>query len=109
MNHVNDRFSFRNWFYKATPVVNDTIFSVNEFPQDKTQIGKISAYDPENESLSYSIISGNNQNIFSIDYEGNIVVENGSLLDYEIKNSYLGAGIIQKNFELLGEIKYTDS
>jgi endonuclease/exonuclease/phosphatase family metal-dependent hydrolase len=87
------------------PVVNDTIFSVNEFPQDKTQIGKISAYDPENESLSYSIISGNNQNIFSIDYEGNIVVENGSLLDYEIKNSYLlviqvSDGELKKNLQL---------
>jgi endonuclease/exonuclease/phosphatase family metal-dependent hydrolase len=71
------------------PVANDTIFSVNEFPQDKTQIGKISAYDPENESLSYNIISGNNQNIFSIDDEGNMVVEHGSLLDYDLKNSYL--------------------
>ena len=49
------------------PLVSDTAFNINEFPSDGIIIGKIISQDPENDPLSYSIISGNDQNIFSID------------------------------------------
>ena len=52
------------------PLVSDTAFNINEFPSDGIIIGKIISQDPENEPLSYSIISGNDQNIFSIDNDG---------------------------------------
>ena len=71
------------------PVVSDTVFQVNEFSDDGITIGKINAQDPENETLSFSILSGNDQNIFSIDDEGNVIVQNGNLIDYDNKNFFL--------------------
>ena len=38
------------------PVVSDTVFQVNEFSDDGITIGKINAQDPENETLSFSIL-----------------------------------------------------
>ena len=88
------------------PVVSDTVFQVNEFSDDGITIGKINAQDPENETLSFSILSGNDQNIFSIDDEGNVIVQNGNLIDYDNKNFFLlvvqvSDGILKSNLQLI--------
>lgn len=88
------------------PVVNDTIFSLNEFPEDGYVIGRVEASDPDNDSLTFNIISGNEQNIFLIDEYGNIIVQNGSLIDYDNVNSFLlvvqvSDGELQSNMQLL--------
>tara|TARA_B100000886_G_C20426752_1_gene494518 strand:+ start:5196 stop:6728 length:1533 start_codon:yes stop_codon:yes gene_type:complete len=90
----------------SPPLVSDTMFQVNEFSDDGIIIGKIIAEDPENDTLSFSILSGNDQNIFSIDQEGNITVEEGTLIDYDNKNFFLlvvqvSDGILKSNLQLI--------
>ena len=63
----------------TAPIVNDTIFNIDEFPNDGILVGQIVSQDLENDSLSYSIISGNDQNIFFINDEGNVIVSDGEL------------------------------
>ncbi len=71
------------------PIVRDTTLSVTESAANSTPIGGISAFDPDGDQLTYSIISGNTDSIFEIDpYSGEISVADNSSLDYETTNSY---------------------
>ena len=88
------------------PLVSDTAFNINEFPNDGIIIGKIISQDPENDPLSYSIIFGNDQNIFSIDNDGNVIVSDGKLIDYDVDNSFLlviqvSDGVLKSNLQLI--------
>ena len=89
----------------TAPIVSDTIFNIDEFPNDGILVGQIISQDPENDSLSYSIISGNDQNIFSINDEGNVIVLDGKMIDYDINNSFLlviqvSDGVLKSNLQL---------
>lgn len=64
-----------------TPVVNDSIFNVAENTSISSEIGKLNASDPENNTLTYSISSGNNDGIFSINVEGKLKLEKN--VDFE--------------------------
>jgi hypothetical protein len=68
------------------PVVNDATYSIQENASISTEIGKLDASDPENDDLSYSITSGNEDGIFSISSEGIVILE--SSVDYEDITSY---------------------
>tara|TARA_B100000941_G_scaffold100175_1_gene70013 strand:- start:3021 stop:4553 length:1533 start_codon:yes stop_codon:yes gene_type:complete len=88
------------------PVVNDTIFFLNEFPQDNQVVGRIQAYDPDNDLLTFNIISGNDQNIFSIDDNGDIIVLDGGLVDYDFIEFFLlvvqvSDGDLKSNLQLI--------
>ena len=72
-----------------SPTASDTVFTLNENPDDNTIVGSILASDVDGDSLIYEIISGNDQNIFSISNNGEISVNNGSLIDYDNYQSFI--------------------
>ncbi|WP_066067107.1 cadherin domain-containing protein [Neobacillus soli] len=71
------------------PGLTDTTFTVNENAQTGTTVGTLAADDPDGDSLSYSILSGNTDKVFDLNpATGEIKVANGSLLDFETTTSY---------------------
>ena len=71
------------------PIANDTLFYVNETPDNNSLVGELVASDPDGDTLSYSIISGNNNDIFKIDDNGNILIKDGSQIIYEDYTSFV--------------------
>jgi hypothetical protein len=64
-------------------------FSIGENPHEGASVGTIQGTDPENDALTYKIISGNESDAFTIDeLTGEITIANGKKLDYETQNSY---------------------
>ncbi|MFS0862184.1 cadherin domain-containing protein [Fredinandcohnia sp. 179-A 10B2 NHS] len=71
------------------PVVEDATFSINENEDTGTLVGVVTASDADGDSLFYEIISGNEDGVFSINSStGEIVIKDGSLLDYETTTTY---------------------
>lgn len=68
-----------------TPEIDDQNFSIEENSGDYTILGTITASDPDaGQVLSFSIISGNNDNAFTVDPStGELSVSNSTALDYE--------------------------
>jgi hypothetical protein len=71
------------------PVVSDTIFTISENPNNGVVIGKLNAFDPDNDLLSYNILSGNDEEIFQISQSGHILVKEGSYINYDNYQSFL--------------------
>jgi len=66
------------------PVINDQSFSLPENSPSGTLIGKINASDPDaSQTLSWSILSGNTSGAFSLQQDGNLLVNNASMMDFE--------------------------
>ena len=89
-----------------SPVGNDTIFNLNEFPNDNTLVGKVLATDPDGDDITYSIISGNEENFFNIDNEGEIFVSNGNTLSYESFKEFVlivevSDGLLKENIQVV--------
>jgi hypothetical protein len=81
VNNVNDN----------VPVVNDTTFSIDEHSDPGTIIGTVIAKDDDGDlnPLTYSIISGNDNNTFQIDNFSGIITLNSDVdLDYETREVY---------------------
>lgn len=72
-----------------SPVVNDTIFNVNENPDNNLLVGQIEASDPDGDSISFSIVSGNDNDIFVIDNDGKLIIKNGELIKYDDYQSFI--------------------
>jgi len=73
----------------GAPVINNQTFMVNENSPNGTTVGTVVATDPNNQPLTYSIISGNSNNTFSINpTTGVISVQNTSALNYEAQPAY---------------------
>ena len=71
------------------PAADDTSLNVDENAENGTIVGNLPASDPDGQSMTYSILSGNTSNIFSLHAAtGEIKVADGSLLDYETTKSY---------------------
>ena len=73
------------------PVVSDTIFYIFENSDTGAVVGQIIATDDDGDlnPLTYSIISGVDNNSFLIDStSGNLLVNSYAVLDYEIQNEY---------------------
>ena len=68
------------------PMIADQTFSINEHSSDGTVIDQIVAMDYGDRSLSYSILSGNDDSLFALSTSGELTV-NGNL-DYESRMSY---------------------
>ncbi|NLB63588.1 MAG: cadherin repeat domain-containing protein, partial [Fibrobacter sp.] len=66
------------------PEVNEEFdFSVYENSEPKTVVGKVKATHEKNDSLTYAIVDGNELGTFSIDSNGQILVEKKENLDFE--------------------------
>ena len=81
---------FQMWFWvdpppNRPPTVNPGNFSVAENAANGTEVGTVSASDPDvGDVLSYAIIGGNTSNAFAIDgTTGLITVNQSSELDFE--------------------------
>ncbi len=70
------------------PSASGGAFSVDENSPDGTVIGAVSASDPDADTLSYEIISGDTDKVFAVDGAGKITVNNSSRLDYEASAVY---------------------
>lgn len=65
-----------------SPMVQEFSFTLDEGSLDGTIVGSINTTDPENNPLTYSIVSGNVDNAFSINNYEEIIVENSSVLKF---------------------------
>ncbi|MBK9356489.1 MAG: cadherin domain-containing protein [Bacteroidales bacterium] len=72
------------------PVIANQSFSVNENAAYGIQVGTVAATDPNvGQTLTYSIISGNSNNVFAINTtNGNLVVNNPLALNFEYIPAY---------------------
>lgn len=71
------------------PVAADTTFTVNENAAAGTTVGTLQANDADGQPLNYRILSGNTNNVFTLNAgTGEITIQNGSLLDFETTTSY---------------------
>ena len=89
-----------------SPEGNDTIFNLNEFPNDNTLVGKVLAADPDGDDITYSIISGNEENFFNINNEGEIFVSNGNTLSFESYKEFVlivevSDGLLKENIQVV--------
>ncbi|MDR6121340.1 LPXTG-motif cell wall-anchored protein [Bacillus sp. SLBN-46] len=72
------------------PVVGDKVFGVDENSGNGTAVGTVTGTDADGDTLSYSLVSGNETGAFAINSAtGEIMVADGSLLDYEAKTTYV--------------------
>ncbi|KAK3585847.1 hypothetical protein CHS0354_038374 [Potamilus streckersoni] len=62
--------------------------TVCENASEGTTVLSVSAIDPDDATVSFSIWSGNTRNVFAIDTAGNIVVQDTISLDYETTSFY---------------------
>ncbi|APZ96405.1 Serine-aspartate repeat-containing protein F precursor [Fuerstiella marisgermanici] len=68
----------------SAPIANDSTLDIAENSPDGTVVGSVDASDPDNDSLTFSIASGNELGAFAIDSAtGQITVAETRLLDYE--------------------------
>lgn len=71
------------------PLIEDDVFNIEENAANGTLVGSVTGSDADGDSLSYSIISGNELGAFKLDStSGEISVADGSKLDFEKKSSY---------------------
>ncbi len=71
------------------PTVDPNTFTVAEnSPNGTTEVGTVTASDPENDALTFSITAGDTDNVFDIDPDtGVITVAENSFLDFEALGS----------------------
>jgi hypothetical protein len=72
------------------PIIYNQSFSVYENTANATDIGTVSATDPnEGQTLTYSIVSGNTSSAFALDSAtGELSVANSAILNYELVTSF---------------------
>ena len=88
------------------PIGNDTIFSLDEYPDDNVFVGKILASDPDDDELSFKIISGNDEGFFKINNNGEIRVEDGGSISYENYKEFIliievSDGSLKENIQVI--------
>jgi hypothetical protein len=73
-----------------SPVISNQSFSIDENVPTGTLVGAVIASDPDQgQSVTYSIISGNTNNAFTLNqYTGNLSVNNSMVLNYEYIQSF---------------------
>ncbi len=72
------------------PNIEDQIFSVYENSPNGYELGTVIATDPDNgQALTYTIISGNNNNAFSVGVNtGRLIVGNSSAINFEVISEF---------------------
>ncbi len=83
-NQVTQQFTITVNEANVNPVINNQTFVVDENSANNTVIGQVAATDENvGQSLTYSIVSGNDLGIFALSNDGQITVANNTNLDYE--------------------------
>ncbi|ETR65428.1 MAG: hypothetical protein OMM_14268, partial [Candidatus Magnetoglobus multicellularis str. Araruama] len=85
---ANTAFTLTVTAVNDPPVITDTIFRITEDSPTNTPVGIVQASDIEGDPLTFTILSGNTGNVFSINNSGNITVVDGTLLDFETESTY---------------------
>lgn len=72
-----------------TPVVSNTTFGISYQSANGLSVGSVTASDPENDALNYTITTGNEDGIFAINATtGEIAIASGSLLNPATKPTH---------------------
>lgn len=69
------------------PQISNAVFSINENAASGTKVGTFTASDPEGAPLTFSIITGNNSGMFSLNGK-DILIASSPGPDYEVASSY---------------------
>jgi mono/diheme cytochrome c family protein len=81
---TDSAFAARGGWKRNTPVISNQSFNVDENSANGTVVSMVLASDPNGDSLSYSITSGNTSGAFAINAgDGVLTVANSAALDYE--------------------------
>jgi hypothetical protein len=73
----------------VAPAITASIFSLAENSVNGTVLGTVEVSDPDGDTLTYTIVSGNDAEAFSLDSEsGELTVSTSSALDFETKPTY---------------------
>lgn len=76
-------------FVNSNPTIQDQSFSIVENSKNGTVVGRIEAEDPdEGQILFYEIISGNTDDAFAVNSNGQLIVGNSTALDFESNSSF---------------------
>lgn len=70
------------------PRIDDQAFTLEENSGVGTAVGMVLAFDEEDETLTYSILSGNTGNAFSIGSQGTITVKTSEAIDFEVSPQF---------------------
>jgi hypothetical protein len=71
------------------PKIDDQTFTLEENSGVGTAVGMVLAFDEEDESLAYSILSGNTGEAFSIGTQGTITVKTREAIDFEVTPEFI--------------------
>ena len=69
------------------PAINDQNFTIEENVAQDTLVGIVTASDPDQDEITFTITSGNNDDVFKIDQTSGEIRVNGSL-DFEVLPEY---------------------
>jgi hypothetical protein len=75
-------------FVNSPPVVGDHHFVIPEDLPDGEVVGQVEASDPDDDPLTFAIVSGNESGAFAISGDGRITVADSSLLDFATTPTY---------------------
>ncbi|QNM84560.1 cadherin domain-containing protein [Polaribacter pectinis] len=67
-----------------SPTIQNQTFTINESPSKNFVIGQVIANDPQNATLTYSIVQQSGSDVFSISNSGELTVAKIDAFDYEI-------------------------
>lgn len=68
------------------PILTAVDLSVDENAEPETEVGSLTATDPEGDELTFAIVSGNTEDAITLDANtGLLTVNNPSVLDYETR------------------------
>ena len=71
------------------PIITAATYSLAENSPNGMILGTVEATDPDGDTLTYSIISGNSDQAFGLDnIMGQLTVANSNALDYEVKPAF---------------------
>jgi len=70
------------------PTMADQSFSIDENSPDDTVAGTLTANDPDDSALTYTITDGNTGNAFAVGSSGTLLVSDVSQLDHEATETY---------------------
>ncbi len=83
-NQVTQQFTITVNEANVAPVISDQAFSVDENSANGTVVGQAAASDENaGQTLTYSIVSGNNLGIFALSTDGQITIADNANLDHE--------------------------
>lgn len=92
---AEDELTSQDWVVTVTikpnetPLISDASFTLDENSPKGTQVGRVSALDPDGDTLNFFIVSGNESEAFRIDQiTGELSVADSSILDFEINITF---------------------